>query len=184
MYSSILTEYDKAKHHSKQARKLSDFPETLSQWTPLTRTLSAYEKSLLPGPSVTVHIIKTVKVKVPYTNQLIVYSAADYERSSRISSSYVCINPDCEHPKFGRILHLYKHSFSDQECIICEINLFQPPVFDNEVKMWSVQLEATDKMILHFIATISPPLIVSIDETESLIWFLNYVHCHKQLSTS
>ena len=136
--------------------------------------LSSYEKSLLSGPSVTVHILKRAKLRMPDTNQLITYSAASYDKSSRISSSYVCINPGNEHPQFGRILQLYHHSFCDHTCIICEINLFQPAAYNNELNMWFVPQEVTDKTVLCFITVISPPLIISTDETDSFIWFLNY----------
>ena len=177
VYSFMIEEYQKAKLKSKNSRNLSEFP-SIDQWTPPTRTLSSYEKSLCSGPSATAHIIKTAKVRMPDTNQLIVYSASRYDRSSRIASSYVCMTPGNKHPQFGRILYLYHHSFCDHTCIICEISLFQPAAYDNEVKMWYVPLQATDKTLLQFITTISPPLIISVDETESFIWFLNY--CDKQ----
>ena len=173
VYLSITEEYEKAKLQSKRSRRLSEFP-SLDQWTPSTRVLSSYEKSLLLGPSLTVHILKKAKLRIPDTNQMITYTGASYDISSRIASSYVCINPGNEHPQFGRILHLYQHSFCDHTCIIGEINLFQPAAYNDEVNMWFVPQKSTDKTVLHFITVISPPLIISVDEADSIIWFLNY----------
>lgn len=175
VYSSITEEYEKAKLQSKRLCKLSTFP-SIDQWTPPTRTLSPYEQSLLLGPSLTVNIVKAAKVRMANTNQMVMYSGANYDRSSRINSSYVCINPGNEHPKFGRILNLYQHSFGEHTCVISEISLFPASVYNDEVNMWYVPQEVTDKTVLHFITTVSPPLIVSIesDETGSSIWFLNY----------
>lgn len=173
VYSCILEEYEKAKLQFRRSQRLSEFP-SLEHWTPSARVLQPYQKSLLLGPSLTVHILKKATQRIHDTNQMITYTAASYDTSSRIASSYVCINPGNESLQFGRILQLYQHSFCDHTCIICEINLFQPAAYDDAVNMWFVPQKPTDKTVLHFITVISQPLIISVDEADSFIWFLNY----------
>ena len=77
-----------------------------------------------------VHCLRRAKFRSPYT---IVYTAASYEKSSRISSSYVCINPGNKLSQFDRILHLYYHLFCDHESKINKLTKYLHQFYSTEM---------------------------------------------------
>lgn len=161
---------DKAKDGTSQSK----FPP-VEEWQPSKRMLNSFEQSLLAGPTLTLVPIKRVKMKMPKTRRWIVYTAAKYETSLRVASSYVCVNITCSKPQFGRIINLYSHTFEGYNSFISKIQLYQATAgYDEELKMWHVPQQATDRVAYHFLDQISVPLIIANDPENNFIWFLNY----------
>ena len=170
-YAALMEEYEKDK--AKDRTSQSKFPP-VEQWQPSKLMLNTLEQSLLAGPSLTLVSIKRVRMKMPKTRRWIVYTAAKYETSLRVASSYVCVNITCIEPQFGRIIDLYSHTFGGCNSFISKIQLYQAAKYDAELKMWHVPQQATDKIAYCFLDQISVPLIIANDSENSFIWFLNY----------
>ena len=72
---------------------------------------------------------------MPKTRRWIVYTAAKYEASLSVASSYVCVNMTYSEPQFGCIIDLYGHTFGGCNSFISKIQLYQTATYDAELKM-------------------------------------------------
>lgn len=176
MHAFLLEQYEKDKAKGRNPESQSEFPP-IEQWQPSGQKLTSFEQTLLSGPSLTLHSIKRTRVKMSKTRKWIVYSAANDEVSLRIASSYVCTDISNDQPQFGRIIKLYIHTFGGCKSIISKIKLYQAAIYDVELSVWCVPQQDTDRTAFYFLDQISMPLIVSYDDENSSIWFLNYHMC-------
>ena len=147
--AALIEEYEKYIDEQRASDSQFNIPP-FEQWQPSKRPLNTHEQSLLSGLSLTLTSIKRVKVKMPKTKRWVVYTAAKFETSLRVASSYVCINVTCHQPQFGRITNLYSHSFGGCNSFIAKIKLHQDATFDDELNMWHAPQQVTENIAYCF----------------------------------
>ena len=122
------------------------------------------------------NVFKRIQVRVPKTSHLITYCNATFEdgKRARISSAYVCLNyqQHSEIPKFGQIKRLFSHEFGDKSTLFAEVDDFNSPQLNKELKMWFTFLNPmADYSAMFPLEAFSEPLVIAIDKRILLFGF-------------
>ena len=177
-YQSLVDDYEKEKSRNQRIKFVEVFPSR-KHWIPSFRSLLPSDHKLLHGPAPDITVLKRVQFRVPNTGRLITYCSAPFEvgKRARVSSAYVCLNHQqhSEIPQFGHIIRLFSHEFGDKSTLFAEANVFDLPQFNGELKMWFTNLDPKACESAMFpLKAFSEPLVIAVDEKNSIIWFLNY----------
>ena len=172
-YHAIVNDYNDDKVRHIKLRKKSQFPSK-QEWTPPMRQLTSFEQELLCGPSPSCTLLKKVQFHVPKIGRWITYSSKQFEQSSRVSSSYVCIGKDgSSTPQFGCISKLISHDWASRTEIFVLIDVYSNPSYCSELNMWFTSSHFETSTLLS-IKDISQPLVIANDEKNAIVWYLNF----------
>ena len=182
-YKSLIEEYEKERCRNNRHRITQTFPSK-QQWVPLSQSLLPLDRKLLDGPAPDITLLKKVQLRNPNTSRLITYSSDTWSFEDttcsikkRVLSAFVCINHKQQHevPEFGQIKWLFLHQFGEQSTLFAEAEVFGSAEFNNELKMWFIQLKSVVKYSRLFpLKGFFEALVVAIDKNNALLWFLNY----------
>ena len=115
-----------------------------------TQPLLPYEEILLCGPSNTVTQLRRTQVQNKSTGCLLTYcSMLHEENSSRVCSSYVCLNhnqqQECKYPQFGYLSKILFHRFGEKTVTFAKVIKFSKAKFHSELGMWCTPLAPTNQ---------------------------------------
>ena len=168
-YSSILDEYSRAHTRALNSRNKTQFPDK-QLWNPPGKLLTEEERTLLVGPSSDIVYYHKLILCDTNTKRMIHFSAKIPE--AKVCSSYVFLKDHATPPRFGCILSLFSHSFSEVT-FWALLDVYQDATYDKECKMWHVPVDKQpSERCIKLLNCVSYPLVVACDNT--FLWFLNY----------
>ena len=122
------------------------------------------------GPSNEVFYYKKIAVRDENTNRLSYYSTKPADLNSvKMTSSFVCLGRGEESsiPKFGCILSLFSHTFTETT-FWALLEVFTQTNFDTDCNMWHVPVNSPVQKTVVMIRSqcLSSPLVAAYDEDE------------------